>query len=137
MPEASFDLAPSQQHALDELLRVVGPGRGAVLHAGDGNGKTSILRAAHARLGGAWIGATELQEALSTKHPLAMEDAFYELVVRGLAESTFVFVDDSQLLLRVLEHAHMYQRVGLADLGTKSLAQRASPPGRRSSWQPR
>jgi len=130
MPEVTFDLSPAQQQALDELLETVGPGRGAVLHAGYGRGKTTILRAAHNRLGGAWIGATELQQALATKHPMAMEDAFYELIEHALTDNAFVFVDDLHLLLGVFEGCHSYPRAGLVNLGTKSLGDRATAAGK-------
>jgi transitional endoplasmic reticulum ATPase len=130
MPDVAFDLAPAQQRALDELLEIIAPGRGAVLHASDGNGKTTILRAAHARLGGAWIGAAQLQETISNRHPLALEDGLYELIERTLADNTFVFIDDIHHLLRVCDGCHTYPRGGLVYLGMKALAERAAATGK-------
>lgn len=125
-----YALAPVQQAALDQLLRAARPGRSAVLQAVSGNGKTTILRAAHQQLGGAWVGAAEVQAAIATKHPLAIEDAFYELIDSLLAEHPAVFIDDLDLLLRPTEASHAYPRMALMALGMKALADRAKATGR-------
>jgi len=130
MSEAPFELAPAQRRALDELFARATPGQSVVLQANDGNGKTTMLRAAHARMGGIWLDAADLQSNLSSKHPLAVEETFYDLVSRALDDNAVVFIDDVDLLFRMLEHSQSYPRNSLLPLGIKALVARIAATGK-------
>jgi SpoVK/Ycf46/Vps4 family AAA+-type ATPase len=123
-------LAPAQQTTLDSLLGAARPGRCVVLSATSGNGRTTVLRAAHARLGGALVGAVELQAALASKDPFAGENALHELITDLLARHPVVFVDDIDLPLGTLEHHPTYERTGIARVAMKALADHARDVGR-------
>jgi ATP-dependent 26S proteasome regulatory subunit len=119
-------LSPTQQSALDQLLEAARPGRFVALLGTPGNGKTTVLRAAHDRLGGAYIGGAELQEAIAERHPLAIEDSVYALVGEALAAHEVVIVDDLRLVSQVVEGCHMYPRGGFVNVALTALAGRAA-----------
>jgi transitional endoplasmic reticulum ATPase len=114
-------LAPVQQRALDKLLEVAQPGRVVVLLAMPGRGKTTVLRATHAQLGGALLGAAEIQAAIAGRHPLAVEDALYDLLASSLEAHDVVVLDDAHLVLHMLEGGHFYPRPGLVNVALTAL----------------
>ncbi|MFN2565453.1 MAG: AAA family ATPase [Gemmatimonadaceae bacterium] len=127
----SLQLSPAQQRALDTLLAGARPGRLVALSGHLGVGKTTLLREAHARLGGVMLGATDLQRASSeARHPLALEDAFYALVGDALDSNSVVLLDDMHLLSAVVEGCHMYPRGGFINLALTALAARLAATGR-------
>jgi transitional endoplasmic reticulum ATPase len=119
-------LAAVQQRALDELLAAAAPGRLVVLIGGPGSGKTTLLQTAHEQLGGALLGAEEIQTATSQHHPLAIEDALYALVSDALDRNDIVFVDDLHLVTQVVQGCHMYPRGGFVNVALAALTGRAS-----------
>jgi transitional endoplasmic reticulum ATPase len=124
-------LAPTQQNALDALLRAARPGRVVTLFGGPGSGKTTILRAAHDRLGGVLLGAEEIQAAVSAgKHPLAIEDALYALLNENLEDHRVVFLDDLHLVTMVVEGCHSYPRGQFVNVALTALAAKAERAGR-------
>jgi transitional endoplasmic reticulum ATPase len=124
-------LSPVQRRALEAVLAAAQPGRLVVLTAPPGLGKTTVLREAHAHLGGAILDAADLQRAASeASHPLALEDAFYALVGDALDRSSIVILDDLHLLSAVVEGCHMYPRGGFINLAVTALAGRIAASGR-------
>ena len=108
----SISLSPTQGQARDELRRVLRRGEVALFVAGSGMGKTTVLREVHDALGGRFIAAHDLMTALEGRHPLALEEAFYDLVWRALSEHETVVVDDLHLLASVVCCSHAYPRQG-------------------------
>ena len=129
-PASFLTLASVQQRALDQLLAAIAPGRLVVLIGAPGAGKTTLLQAAHEQLGGALLGAEEIQAASSEHHPLAIEDALYELVGDTLDRNDIVFVDDLHLVTQVVQGCHMYPRGGFVNVALAALTGRASASGR-------
>lgn len=72
----------------------------------------------------------QLVAAISDRHPLALEDAFHELVATALAEHEVVLVDDLHLLANVICAGHMYPRSGLLSAPLASLNARARATNR-------
>jgi transitional endoplasmic reticulum ATPase len=123
-------LAPVQQAALDKLLDAAQPGRVIALLAMTGRGRTTVLRAAHARLGGMMLGAAEIQAAIAGRHPLAIEDALYDLFASSLDAHEVVLVDDAHLVLSTLERCHFYPRGGLVNVALTALIAQVERSGR-------
>jgi ATP-dependent 26S proteasome regulatory subunit len=119
-------LAPTQRRALDSLLDAARPGRIVLLLGNIGNGKTTILTNAQATLGGVRIGPAELQTAAAEVDPLAVENAFYDLVTTALDSNSTVFIDDLHLIAQVIDGCHAYPRGGYIALTLSALAARAA-----------
>ncbi len=63
-------LSPAQEQALQKLLEIARPGRAVMLLGADGIGKTEVVRAAHAALGGVLLTPREFIEANDGRHRL-------------------------------------------------------------------
>lgn len=129
-PDADVLLTPAQQRALDALLAAQALGRSATLSAGPGLGTTTILRAMHDATGGALLDARALVEAAEGRHPLALEDALYRLLLDALERHRIVLVDDADLVVNVLCCGHMYPRQGYVEAVLTALLLHAEHTGR-------
>ncbi|MFL5607914.1 MAG: AAA family ATPase [Gemmatimonadaceae bacterium] len=123
-------LAPVQQKALDKVLDAARPGRVVALLSMPGRGRTTVLRAAHAQLGGLLLGAAEIQAAIAGRHPLAIEDALYDLLANALEAHEVVLLDDAHLALATLEGCHSYPRARLVNVTFTALIAQAERSGR-------
>jgi AAA+ superfamily predicted ATPase len=104
-------LSPAQQQALDALLESARRSDVTVLAASWGKGRSTVLRAAHALLGGAMIGARKIIESMQNENPLAIEETLYRMLLRSLDKNEYVFVDDLHLVTNLLlGHGGMYPR---------------------------
>src|SRR5262249_29617307 len=119
-------VAPTQRRALDAVLTAARPGRVVTLFGAIGNGKTTILENAQAALGGVRLGAAEMQTALAAVDPLAIENAFYDLVMSALDGNRTVFIDDIHLVTHVVDGCHAYPRGGFIALALSALGARAA-----------
>jgi len=63
-----------------------------------GQGKTTLLKTLHDRIGGTFLGMKEFVEASARNHPLAVEETAYTLVLGALKSHPVVIVDDAHLL---------------------------------------
>jgi ATP-dependent 26S proteasome regulatory subunit len=127
-----ISLSPSQQQAMDWLLRAVPVGNTFVVWGGSGAGKTTLLREAHRRLGGAMITMKEFMESLAASDPTAIEETFQKLIVDALAQHDVVLVDDLHLLMNVVSGGcHFYPRGGLLELPLNTLAGLAESTGKK------
>jgi ATP-dependent 26S proteasome regulatory subunit len=91
---AQSQLLPAQQKAFDSLNHGLAGHHVAVLAGRSGIGKTTILRALHARTGGAYITSRDFIEASTSRHPLALEETVYQVLKAALAAHKTVIVDD-------------------------------------------
>lgn len=122
-------LSPAQQTALDGVLDSLAAGDLAVLRGRPGSGKTAILGAVHARLGGAFIGASEFMQALSRERGL-VEEAFLDVVMSALQRHRLAIVDDLHLIVNVVESCD-YPRGNLLDIALTSLLSEARAQGKK------
>jgi transitional endoplasmic reticulum ATPase len=111
----SEELSPSQQAAVETVVRKLEAGPIVTVCGGGGVGKTTVLRALHARLGGVLLTMKEYVDALRSRHPLAMEETVEQLIMTALREHDVVFVDDFQLLSDVVSGCGAYPRPGFLD----------------------
>jgi len=105
-------LCPAQKRAFDSLL--AGAQVGSILRVwgGTGRGKTTVLRKLHKQVGGAFLNMKEFVEASATKHPLALEETLYRLIMDALNAHSLVLVDDVHLLDLYSTGCHFYPRSG-------------------------
>jgi transitional endoplasmic reticulum ATPase len=97
---------------LDALLKGLPIGSIFRLWGGVGRGKTTVLKQLHQHTGGAFLGMTDFVAAASLKHPLALEETLYNLVLDALRTHPVVILDDLHLLDLFSSGCHFYPRAG-------------------------
>src|SRR5690349_6997305 len=126
---ARHPLTPTQQVAFDELVRAAVPGQVVVLIGNQGTGRTTLLDRLGERLGGTVLGAPALETAVGEHHPLAIEDAFYDMVGTALDANPVVLIDDFQFLAQTIEGCRAYPRGGFIAAATAALGERVAERG--------
>jgi ATP-dependent 26S proteasome regulatory subunit len=124
-------LIPSQQQAFDRMMEALRIYHVVGLTAGQGTGRTTLLREAHRAHGGAFLTAKDFFDALQTRHPLALEETFEQMVMGALTAHDCVIVDDLHLLHGVVSGCGSYPRGGLLELPLTSLAAHAVAAGKK------
>src|SRR3989442_1611702 len=82
--QSAIKLCPAQKTAFDSLSAGLQVGSILRLWGGIGRGKTTVLRELHEQVGGAFLNMKDFVEASAGKHPLALEETLYQLVVDTL-----------------------------------------------------
>jgi predicted AAA+ superfamily ATPase len=124
-------LCPAQQAALDSLLAALPAGNVFELRGKPGRGKTTVLAELHRRVGGLLVTIRDFVEAATRRHPLALEDALYHLLLDALSQHDQVLVDDLHLATAVTSGCHFYPRAGLLDAPLTVLASFAADAGKK------
>jgi SpoVK/Ycf46/Vps4 family AAA+-type ATPase len=124
-------LCPAQQHAFDGLSAALPDGHVFVLSGGVGMGKTTVLRALHRQVGGAFLTIKNVVDALRPRHPLAVEETFAELVMTALHGHDRVFVDDLHLVTDVVCGCGNYPRAGFLNGPLTTLTTYAGEAGKK------
>lgn len=109
--KSALKLCPAQQSVLDSLVAALPIGSIFRVWGGTGRGKTTILKEVHERTGGAFLGMKDFVEASSSKHPMALEETLYNLVLEALKSHPTVIVDDIHLV-DLGSGCHFYPRSG-------------------------
>ncbi len=115
-------MSPTQQEAFEDLLRVYSTGHIGVLYGVSGMGKSTVLRALQASVGGTLLTMRNYLDALKARHPLALEESFEHMVLDALKNADCVLVDDLHLLSNVADCNHFYNRRGLIHAPLAALA---------------
>jgi transitional endoplasmic reticulum ATPase len=127
----SFELCPAQSQALQRLLQSLPVNKVAGLSAQTGAGRTTVLRAAHAQVGGAFLTMHAFIDMMIGRHPLALEETFQRWVLEALETHDAVFVDDLHVIVNVmLSGCGGYPRRGLIDGPLLALATYAQEAGK-------
>jgi transitional endoplasmic reticulum ATPase len=124
-------LSPSQRVAYDKLVAALPSSSIFQLSAKCGRGRTTVLQALHATLGGALITLRDFFDKLDRRHPLAMEESLYDAVMSSLREHDTVIVDDLQVATAVMGGCGIYFRPGLVNAPMSVLASYASSAAKR------
>jgi ATP-dependent 26S proteasome regulatory subunit len=111
--KSSVQLCPAQKRAFDSLSAGLQIGSILRVWGGTGRGKTTVLRELHKQVGGAFLSMKEFVEASAVKHPLALEETLYHLIMDALKSHPLVIVDDVHLLDLFSAGCHFYPRSGL------------------------
>ena len=110
--QENVHLCPAQKRAFDSLLAGVQVGSILRVWGGTGRGKTTVLRELHKQAGGGFLNMKEFVEASATRHPLALEETLYRLIMDALNAHSLVIVDDVHLLDLFSAGCHFYPRGG-------------------------
>jgi ATP-dependent 26S proteasome regulatory subunit len=124
-------LCPAQQLVLEGLSACLDGGNVFVVAGDTGMGKTTVLRHVHEKVGGAFLSMAEVLDATRRQHPLAVEEAFEQLVLEALRAHGCVIVDDLHLLNNVLGCCHFYPRTGFLNAPLTVMATYAAEAGKR------
>jgi ATP-dependent 26S proteasome regulatory subunit len=104
-------LCPAQKSAFEGLSYGIEVGNILRLRGGIGRGKTTVLRELHEKVGGVFLNVKDFVEASNGKHPLALEETIYNLIMEALKANPIVIVDDIHLL-DLSSDCHFYPRSG-------------------------
>ncbi len=110
--QSAIKLCPAQKTAFDYLSAGLQVGSILRLWGGVGRGKTTVLTELHKQVGGAFLNMKDFVEASTGKHPLALEETLYLLIVDTLKAHPLVIVDDIHLLDLFSAGCHFYPRSG-------------------------
>src|SRR5689334_5789730 len=124
-------LTPAQRESADKLFQEVPAGGVFVLWGSPGMGKTTILQQLQAATGGELVRMREFVAQLWPRHPLAIEEAFLDMVREALAVSDVVIVDDLQTITNVVGGCGgSYPRPNLLDAPVEALLIEAEERGK-------
>src|SRR5438067_1189176 len=105
-------LCPAQQWAFDGVNLGLSAGNVFVVSGDTGMGKTTVLSQLHRTLGGKLLTIKDIVDATRQHHPLAVEEAFEQLLLAALQEHDIVLLDDLHLFYGVFGSCHCYPRQG-------------------------
>jgi len=113
MPNNSkIQLCPAQKSVLESLLKGLNIGSIFRVWGGVGRGKTTVLKEVHRQTEGAFLGMKDFVAASCLKHPMALEETLYNLVLDALKAHPVVILDDLHLLDLYSAGCHFYPRSG-------------------------
>jgi cytidylate kinase len=114
MAHSGIALSPSQQRALEWFLAALPAGNIFHCWTKTGRGRTTVLRELHRQLGGEMLTVRDFVEQARERHPLALEEALYNVLFDALNRHDCVIVDDLHVATAVMAGAcHFYPRAGL------------------------
>lgn len=128
LPEHHF--TPQQSAAFQSILNCLQFHPRVLLTAGDGMGRTALIEALHARLGGTLLTIRDYIEATAGKHPLGTDEWLYDLLVKHLGESDTLLVDDFHLAADVPSHCY-HPRQNYFEAAMEAVGRFAERSGRR------
>jgi ATP-dependent 26S proteasome regulatory subunit len=103
-------LTPAQQSAFDALRHALSLNPIALLWGENGSGKSTVLRELGRACGARLLGLKDLLEAMKSRHPLALEETFEQIVQEALEQSDCVIIDDVDVLEGVVTGCRSYPR---------------------------
>ena len=127
----SLQLCPAQKRAYESLLAGFKVGSILRLWGGVGRGKTTILGELHKQIGGAFVNMKDFVEASAVKHPLALEETLYQLIINTLKAQPVVIVDDVHMLDLFSAGCHFYPRSGYFNSTMMALCTYALESGKK------
>ncbi len=130
-PASKIVLSPTQQKAADGVLLGLQRGDCVVLQDMASDGKSTVLRFVQAQIGGTLIGVRKFLSSLASHAPLAIEEAFLDLLDTEIAKTeTYLLVDDLHLLKQVVE-SYEYTRQHLFDAALTAILDNAASLGKK------
>lgn len=125
-------LSPNQQRAYESLQQGLQSNSIVHVHGSTGTGRTTLLKHAHAQMGGAFLSSREFLDALQSRHPLALEETFETLVLGALKQHALVFLDEFELISNVVSGCFgSYPRARLLEVAAAAIAAYLRKSGKR------
>jgi hypothetical protein len=124
-------LSPTQRNAHAQLVAALPAGNIFELRSKPGRGRTTVLSSIHAAKGGAFLTVRNFVDCLNTWHPLALDEALYEVLLDALREHDCVIVDDFHVATAVPRGCGFYPRNGLLNAPMTVVAAYAAATGKR------
>lgn len=116
-------LSPGQRPVYDWFSKALNFGNIFHCWGQPGRGRTTILKCLQEQLGGRLINIRNFVEQAQDRHPLALEDALYALLIDALENSPCVVVDDIHLATAALGDCNtFYPRSGYLDAPMSAIA---------------
>ena len=81
-----IDLCPAQKRAYDWFVRSTDLGNIFHCWGATGRGRSTVLQCLHRRLGGKLLGIRDFVDTARNRHPLALEDALYDVLLDALRQ---------------------------------------------------
>ena len=103
-------LSLSQQNAYEQALKDIADASLVAVWGDSGLGRTTIMKALHAKTRGAFLSMRDFVDRMQAEHPLALEETFQTLVLSALKKTHTVYVDDVHLLNAVVCCGYSYPR---------------------------
>lgn len=123
-PASICILTPAQQTAAQGLVTAIARGNIVVLEGDIGRGKTTVLKYVQANTGGVLLGMREFVRVLEEREPLAIEEAWVQLMETSIANHDLVIMDDMHLIAAVVRD-YGYPRPNLINAAITAVLQNA------------
>jgi ATP-dependent 26S proteasome regulatory subunit len=104
----------------EQIVALAQPGRLLLVQGNVGCGRTTVLRAVHEALGGAFLSAADFLEPQLGNEPFKFDELVFQVLARALRDHDVVFVDDFGWLMSYLDGydylRHDFVQISLAAL---------------------
>ncbi|MFN0056020.1 MAG: AAA family ATPase [Planctomycetales bacterium] len=108
-------LTPVQRTAFLGIRHALSLNPVALLWGESGCGKTMVLQELEREFGARLLTMKDLLEAMKSRHPLALEETFEQIVIDALQQSDCVIIDDVDVLESVVGGCRSYPRSNWLD----------------------
>lgn len=125
------NLCPVQKLAYEWFTRSAGLGNIFHLWSATGRGRTTVLQCLHQELGGKYVSIRDFVDLARARHPLALEDALYDLLFDALQQDDCVFLDDLHVAAATMSGCHFYPRSGFLDSPMTAIASYVIESGKK------
>lgn len=101
---------------------------GPIVHCScrTGRGRSTVLSHLHRELGGQFLSIKDFVDSTQDRHPLALEDGLYTVLMDALRQNECVILDDFHLATAATQGCHFYPRAGFLDAPMMVVAAYAS-----------
>jgi tRNA A37 threonylcarbamoyladenosine biosynthesis protein TsaE len=125
------DLTPVQAAAKTSVEKALEVSSIVALGGESGRGKTTVLERLQTDLGGSLVRISDVVTEAGQKHPLALEESFFDVLMSALQRERVVMVDHFELFYSTVCCRHTYPRTGWADASCTALCDYAFEKGKK------
>jgi ATP-dependent 26S proteasome regulatory subunit len=119
-------LTPVQASAKSSIEKALEVSPIVALGGDTGRGKTTVLGQLHDELGGRLVRISDIVNEAGHKHPLALEESFFDVLMRALQHDRLVILDHFETFYSTVCCSHNYPRTGWIDASCTALCEYAA-----------